>query len=273
MRPITLNRTVLLSLALFVARAHAHDFWVEPNSYRVAEAAPVGLTLQVGHGPFRQRSPVPVRRIIRFSWVAPDATIADLRGSLRLGEPDADAELVFPRPGTFIVALETDNRAQSHLPSLRFNDYLRVEGLAAAFQQRERTHRMDTDGSEIYSRHSKALIQVGSSADHSGRVTQPLGMPLEIIPDINPYDVPMATTLPIHVLFAARPLAGALVKLTNLDHDSEPVEIHLTDVSGRASFVIPGHGKWLLNVIWTEPRPASAETEFETYFSSLSFGR
>jgi uncharacterized GH25 family protein len=98
-------------------------------------------------------------------------------------------------------------------------------------------------------------------------------MPLEIIPDINPYDVPMPTTLPIHVLFAARPLAGALVKLTNLDHDSEPVEIHLTDLSGRASFVIPGHGNWLLNVIWTEPRPASAETEYETYFSSLSFGR
>jgi uncharacterized GH25 family protein len=264
---------VLLSLALSGACAHGHDFWVEPNSYEVAEAAPVGLTLQVGHGPFRQRSPVPMRRIIRFSWVAPDSTIADLRGSLRLGAPDADAQLVFSQPGTFIVALETDNRAQSHLPSLRFNDYLRVEGLAAALQQRERTHRMDADGSEIYSRHSKALIQVGSSSEHSARITQPLGMPLEIIPDINPYDVPMATTLPIHVLFASRPLAGALVKLTNLDHDAEPVEMHLTDASGCASFLMPGHGKWLLNVIWTELRPASAETEFETYFSSLSFGR
>ena len=190
MRPIILNRTVLLSLALFGACAHAHDFWVEPNSYEVAEAAPVGSLCRLGMAPFARDRQCRCGESSGSAWVAPDSTIADLRGSLRLGAPDADAQLVFSQPGTFIVALETDNRAQSHLPSLRFNDYLRVEGLAAALQQRERTHRMDADGSEIYSRHSKALIQVGSSSDHSARVTQPLGMPLEIVPDINPYECP-----------------------------------------------------------------------------------
>jgi len=273
MRPIILSSIVLVSLELSTARVHAHDFWVEPASYEVTEAAPVSLTLQVGHGPSRQRSPLPLRRITRFSWVAPDATTADLRGSLQLGETDADARLRFPRRGTFVVALETDNHATSYLPSLRFNDYLRAEGLSAALEQRERTHRMDSDGSEVYSRHSKALIQVGSKCDHASPVTQPLGMPLEIIPDIDPCELLTAGRLPIHVLFAGRRLVGALVKLTNLDHDAEPVEVHLTDASGSTSFGVPSRGKWLLNVIWSEPRPATAETEFETYFSSLSFGR
>jgi len=34
------------------------------------------------------------------------------------------------------VVLETDDRAQSHLPAIRFNDYLRAEGLTAALEQR-----------------------------------------------------------------------------------------------------------------------------------------
>jgi hypothetical protein len=35
---------------------------------------------------------------------------------------------------------------------------------------------------------------------------------------------------------------------------------------------MPRSGSWLLNVIWTKPLAASDETDFETVFSSLSFG-
>jgi hypothetical protein len=41
----------------------AHDFWVQPNEYWVRPQAVMPLTLQVGHGPFRQRSPIPLKRI------------------------------------------------------------------------------------------------------------------------------------------------------------------------------------------------------------------
>jgi hypothetical protein len=51
------------------------------------------------------------------------------------------------------------------------------------------------------------------------------------------------------------------------------VEAHITDETGRASFVMPAEGRWLLNVIWKRRLEAGQETEFETYFSSLSFGR
>jgi retron-type reverse transcriptase len=37
-------------------------------------------------------------------------------------------------------------------------------------------------------------------------------------------------------------------------------------------FHMPGEGTWLLNVIWTTPLPNTSETDFETTFSSLSFG-
>jgi uncharacterized GH25 family protein len=102
-------------------------------------------------------------------------------------------------------------------------------------------------------------------------VIRPLGLPLEIVPDVSPYAIPAPAALPVHVFFEGRPLEGALVKLTNLQHDAEPVETHLTDPFGRTSFAMPNGGTWLLNVIWSRPLPSTQETDFETFFSSLSF--
>ena len=253
--------------------ADAHDFWVQPGSYRIAPDATVPITLQVGHGAFRQRSPLPLGRIARFEAVTPGGMAVDLRSNLHLGRPTDDGELQFREPGSYVVVLETDNRAQSHLPAIRFNDYLRAEGLTAALEQRERAHRMEADGSENYSRRAKAIVQVGSqSAGSQSQVTRALGLPLEIVPDVSPYAVPKPSVFPVHVLFDGRPLAGALVKLTNLEHDAEPVETHLTDKDGRTSFAMPGRGEWLVNVIWSQPLPSTRETDFETIFSSLSFG-
>jgi uncharacterized GH25 family protein len=103
-------------------------------------------------------------------------------------------------------------------------------------------------------------------------VTRPFGLPLEIVPDIDPYTEPRPKELPVHVFYRGRPLSGALVKLTDLEHDANPIETILTDQNGQAVFSPPPGGKWLLNVIWTEIAPASSDVDFETTFSSLSFG-
>src|SRR6187402_2761093 len=106
--------------------AGAHDFWLQPTQYWVSPRTSTSLTLQVGHGPFRQRSPIPARRILRFEALAPDGTGIDLHGQLRLGMATEDGNFQLEQPGTYILVLQTDNHAQTHLPSIRFNDYLRV---------------------------------------------------------------------------------------------------------------------------------------------------
>jgi uncharacterized GH25 family protein len=105
-----------------------------------------------------------------------------------------------------------------------------------------------------------------------GEVSKPIGLPLEIVPEENPYGAPRSASLPVRVIYAGRPLAGALFKLTNLENDASPFEVHLGDRDGRASFTMPSSGTWLLNVIWTKVLPPAEETDFETVFSSLSFG-
>ena len=271
-----LNKSIVLLTfgVLCTAPAWGHDFWLQPQEYWLSAGLVTPLTLQVGHGPYRQRSPIPARRITRFAAIGPGGEL-DLRDGLHPGDPQEDGSLKFPAPGVYIVVLETDNRAQSHLPAIRFNDYLKVEELTPALEERQRLHRTQADGSEIYSRHSKALVRVGTTTGDVASfewVTRPVGLPLEIIPEVNPYATPRPAALPVRVLYQGRPLPGALVKLTELEHDAEPFETHRTDAGGRATFALPNQGTWLLNVIWTRPLPKTEETDFETVFSSLSFG-
>ena len=251
----------------------AHDFWVQPSDYWPHPDTVTSITLEVGHGPFRQRSPIPVRRITRFQAIAPGSSTLDLRERLRLGGVANDGDFRLRSPGTYVLVLQTDDRAQTHLPSIRFNDYLNVEGLTPALEQRARLHRMNSDGSERYGRCAKSLVQVGPpDASPPDQVTRPVGLPLEIVPEVNPYVMPRSATLPVHVVYVGHPLAGALIKLTNLANDASPFETRVTDHDGRATFTMPSTGTWLLNVIWTKPLPRSEENDFETTFSSLSFG-
>ncbi len=251
----------------------AHDFWVQPNAYWISPTAVTAMTLQVGHGPARQRSPIPLARILRFEAFGPDGKKIDLKGGLQLGGTSEDGDFVLRKPGAHVIVLQTDDGAQTHLPSLRFNDYLKAEGLTPALRQRTRLGRMDRDGSENYSRCAKSLLQVGQ-AELAGQqqVTHPVGLPLEIVPDRSPYATPASTSFPVRVFYQGRPLTGALVKLTRLEDDATPFETRVTDRAGRAIFTMPSGDSWLLNVIWTRVQPSSAETDFETTFSSLSFG-
>jgi uncharacterized GH25 family protein len=271
------HRSVALLLGLLVcSRAplvEAHDFWLQPSDYWISPNTLTSMTLQVGHGPFRQRSPIPARRITRFQAIAPKGTVLDLHEQLRLGQGAEDGDFRLKDPGAYVLVLQTDDRAQTHLPSIRFNNYLKVEGLTPALEQRARLNRMDADGSERYSRCAKSIVQVGPpGAGSQGQVSKPVGLPLEIVPEANPYGVPRSATLPVLVMYAGRPLAGALVKLTNLENDASPFEVHLSDRDGRARFAMPSAGTWLVNVIWTKALTRSEETDFETVFSSLSFG-
>jgi uncharacterized GH25 family protein len=269
------NAASLLGLLLCIRAPDvaAHDFWLQPSEYWIGPNVLTSMTLQVGHGPFRQRSPIPVRRITRFHAIPPAGPIVDLHERLRLGQAAEDGDFQLKNSGAYVLVLQTDDHAQTHLPSIRFNDYLKAEGLTPALEQRTRLHKMDEDGSERYSRCAKSLVQVGPPGDASrDQVTKPVGLPLEIVPEINPYGVPRPATFPIRIVYAGRPLPGALVKLTNLQNDASPVEVHVTGQDGRASFTMPKSGTWLLNVIWTKALPPSEETDFETVFSSLSFG-
>src|SRR5258708_26092901 len=89
----------------------AQDFWLQPSEYWIRPDALTPMTLQVGHGPFRQRSPIPARRITRFEAIAPQGAIIDLHEQLQLGGADGDGDFRLKEPRGYVLALQTADAA------------------------------------------------------------------------------------------------------------------------------------------------------------------
>ena len=262
-------RLITLSLALVAAPAMAHDFWLQPTRFQVAPNAPLGATFQVGHGTLRERWNNNDRIVMMADFFA--GRRIDRRSDLRSGG-EADLVTRFAAPGLHVLGMQS-NYAFSDLPAIRFNDYAKVEGLALIIAARQRAGKTAVAGRERYSRRAKALIQVGAqTAANQQFATRPIGLKLEIVPDRNPYALDASRMLPLHVLYNGRRLANATVKLTNLANDAKPVAVMVTDRAGRARFRVPASGNWLLNVVWGEPVAGDSQADFDTTFSSLTFG-
>jgi uncharacterized GH25 family protein len=117
---------------------------------------------------------------------------------------------------------------------------------------------------------AKALVQAGAPGEGSQDLaTKRLGLPLEIVLMTSPSDGGMLTA---QVMFKGCPLRRALVKLTDLDHDAQPVDAQVTDGEGLVRLHRPPPGHWLLNVVWTTPLDGDEGIDYDTIFSSLSFG-
>lgn len=266
-----MRAALLLLIGLGIARAgNAHEFWVQPSEFQIAPGTVLSLALQVGDGPVRQRSPIPLHRITRFDAIGPLDDPLDVRASLAA---TAKRDVVFDVPGTYLLTLATDNRAYSRQSAERFNAYLETEGLTPALEHRTRTHQMHVDGFERYSRAAKSIVLVGApDVQSQEHVTRPLGLPLEIVPVVSPYSEPRPTSLPVRILYDGHVLPGALVKLINLEQDLAPVDARRSDTMGLATFPMPQTGSWLVSVVWTRRLENSPEADFETVFASLTFG-
>ena len=258
-------------MMMFGASLAAHDFWLQPTRFWVAANAPIPVMLLVGHGEFRTRSDLSSDRINRIDVTGPKGKF-DLKRYFGAGEPTADMRFSLASPGTHVVAFSSSN-TPSDLPALRFNDYIATEGLTLIMADRARNGRSGKPGRELYSRRAKLLIQVGPPGTApQPQVTAPVGLGLEIVPLRNPYAPGAALDLPVRVLYQGEPLAGALVKLNNLNADATPIQMRRTDSAGQAVFRLRPGGAWQLNVVWGVRLPNVPAADYLTIFSSLTFG-
>jgi uncharacterized GH25 family protein len=256
---------------LVAAPGLAHDFWVQPARFILAGPGAVPMLIYVGHGAARERWGVGIDRVVQFQSSGPDGLVNRM-GNLTLQGPRFDAVVPLEKPGSYVFAFQS-RPTVSDLPFLRFNDYVATEGLTPIAAHRRVTASQRANGRELYSRRAKTIVQIGP-VDPAGtaRVTHPIGLSLEIVPERHPLLLKPGEKLPVRVLYNRRPLAGALIKLTDLDADADPVAKLRTDATGRASFVIPHKGSWQFNVVWAAVTKGNPSAEYATTFSSLTFG-
>jgi uncharacterized GH25 family protein len=258
---------VLLGAA-FSSIAQAHDSWLEPGSFQAAPAAKVPVRFFVGHNGEQSSAMLSTKP----DW------LASLKGHSRKGavdflrdsDFDPSSGLRLQGTGTHVLALETAGFL-NEMEGAAFAEYLKEEGLAAAESHWTRSPITGRDVREIYRRHAKALVRVGTGRGSlSGPADRRLGFELEIVPAVNPYALAAGERLPAQIWYKGRPLEGALVTLGSLDRPTDPLIRTTSDSSGMVSFLAPGAGRWMMNVVWGLPSDA-AQTDFETSFSSMTF--
>ncbi|NVJ88153.1 MAG: DUF4198 domain-containing protein [Flavobacteriaceae bacterium] len=109
---------------------------------------------------------------------------------------------------TWVVGVSTKPR-NIEMNAKSFNDYLEHDGVKDILAQRKKNNTLNNDAVEKYSKHVKAIFQVGENKTDDW--SKSLGYPIEFIPLENPYLKYTGDTIQIKLLRNGKPLVNQLV--------------------------------------------------------------
>ncbi len=255
-----------LALAVLAAGASpllAHDFWIEPTTFRPPLNAAVGVRLQIGQG--FQGEPLPRNPALIEKFV-----IVSAGGETPIpGRPADDPAGVIriAAPGLQIVGYRSRNSSVS-LEAEKFETYLREEGLEAIVAERARRGESQKPSRELFSRCAKSLLLTGPE-ERSGEDRE-LGFTLELRAERNPYALRAGAELPVRLTYEGKPLAGALVKAIPKGHAGEALT-QRSDRNGRVRLRLAREGPWLIEAVHMVAVPAESGADWQSLWASLTF--
>lgn len=256
------RRLALIVLGFLAVPAVAHDFWIEPSSFRPAAGQRVAVRLRVGED--LQGDPVPrdPARIERFAEIGP-AGEAAVRGVAGM---DPAGWAMPAGPGLHWLVYDS-RHASLELAGLKFDTYLGEEGLERIRELRHgsgESTAKEGPVKEIFSRCAKSLLRVGEGSSGYDRV---LGLELELVPEKDPYTLKPGEALPVRLLYRGKPLDGALVVALASPDD----KVSARTSGGRVSLVLDRPGPWLVKAVHMVPAPAGSGADWESLWASLTF--
>ena len=253
--------TLMTALVCAVSLS-AHEFWIEPTTFAPASGKVIGIRARVGDGVLGD--PVPRDPSLLESLVVDAGTGA----TPIVGRDGADpAGLLRVTNNGLQVVGYLGKPTPVELPAKKFNDYLRDEGLDAILAERTRLKTIDNAARELFTRCAKTLVQVGpASRDHHDRL---LGFPLELVASTNPSLLAAGSELAVTLVYRGQPVKGALITAIRRK-DGQRMSVR-SDAAGRARFVLPADGDWLIKTVHMTAAPANANAEWVSYWASLTF--
>lgn len=248
--------------------AAAHDFWIEPDGFRPAAGATVELVLRVGHAGEVETFPRDPSHVRSFTFVdaAGRHDVVGIPGRSPAGY------LLASRTGAIAVAYESHPRPSTLEPG-KFEDYLRAEGLGPIIEERRRSNETELPGRERYSRCAKTVLRVEGDDSGDGpdaTIGHVFGMPVEIVPEVDPTALTPGASIAVRVLSDGEPFANALVRLEPLE-GVEPRASARTDADGRVALRVPQSGRFRVATVRMRRATDGGIAEWETHFASLTF--
>ena len=265
---LNLGRMSLLILAMILLSSH--ELFLKSDAYFLEENT--NSELYLFNGTFDNSENVITRdRIVKDRIIGPDYNFQpkdtdyfDKGNATCLGFATGQA-------GTYVAGIST-------LPNMidmngeDFLEYLEHEELTELISRRAQQGISDLPVSEKYSKHVKALLQVGELRTQDfGKV---LGYPIEFVPMHNPYDLKVGDQISFKLLFDGEPLASQTVHVSSRPEGVDPFakeKALRTDAEGVISFTIDGTGAWYLATIHIEESEEQG-VDYESNWATITFG-
>ena len=282
-----IDRRALIALALLsaavVATAQAHDMFLKLQSFYQSPNSTVVISLM--NGTFDESENTITRdRMADVSIVSPSGLahppVAAWRDTAA-HHWDADSvdtallEFETGAPGTYVVGVST-NRTVFTLTAQEFNEYLAHDGVVDAIEQREAAGKTNDEATERYSKHVKALLQVGN--ERSDHFAHELGYPAEIVPLQNPYDLSVGDDLEVRFLRAGSPVASQIMYASyDGHHGHDEAGDHVVAVTARtngqgvATIPLSQAGRWFIRTIHMVETNSEPDVDYESNWATLTF--
>ncbi len=275
-----MKRVVFVAgLVVIGLTAVAHECWLEASRFRLQPGQTMNVRPLVGENfkgePWTNKA-AKVMRLVRYGPIPDDST--DLTPVHATATDTFRTAFPFAQPGTHVLLLQSTN-SFIELPGEQFTAYLREEGLDYALRLRQERDQQATPGREVYRRCAKALVQVGEAAATSpatdSACRKVYGLPLELVPEQNPYRLVADKALTVRVLQAGRPVRGAAVQIWQRQPGGLPTT-HFTvrsNQSGRVLLRLSGPGPYLLGTVSMTAAPANLHdrADWQSTWASLTF--
>jgi len=256
----------LLCVCLVIT-AEAHDLFLKLNTYFLRPNS--SATVRLLNGSFRSSEGAVRRDRMRdVSLVAPGGVTHPAASDWR---DEGNTSLLNVRTagaGTYMVGVSTLPR-EIELNAADFNEYLAHDGIPDTLAERRRNRQLNRNVRERYSKHVRAIFQVGDERTDEFRT--PLGYPVEIIPQQNPYSLRVGQTIEVLCTRDGQPLANQYVLAGRERAGRMSRQINArTDSNGIARFRLRSAGKWFIKMIHMTPM-TNADLNYESKWATLTF--
>lgn len=260
--------TAAIAIALLTISAAAHDLFLKLDSYFLPPNAKA--TVRMLNGTFQKSDGAVAReRLADLSVFGNGVAVANPELiSWRAEEKMSVMEIQTGEAGTYVAGISTRTR-EIDLKAAEFNEYLSHDGIPDTMTARRRSNELGKDVRERYSKHVRAIFQVGDKL--SDDYKKLLNYPVELIPQQNPYSLKVGQTIAVLCLVGGKPIKNQFVMAGWESGNGKMHELNArSDTRGIARIKLGGAGKWFIKFIHMTPI-SEPNLNYESKWASLSF--
>lgn len=262
-------KSFFLSL-LFIAvlPVLAHEFWLEPHQYIFSRGEEINIRFKVGEG-FNGDNWKGSREKVNFLNLY-YGDVVDSSLSQYISDEKGDSlQFSMFEEGTVMVVFNNVNTFIELEPG-KFEEYLIEDGLTNALDYRKQNNEIDSLGREWYQRSVKTIVQVGSTKTDIYK--KQTSLPLDIIPQINPYLVTGNQLMKMKVLFQKKPLANQKIRVWHKMPDGVTDSSYTSNENGEISFTVSSKGEWMVSCVNMVRLNDDPKAQWQSYWGSCTWG-